>query len=219
MQKIFFSVLFSCPLLFVGCFKNQANKFNTVIESLKRDTFYTDIPKTTRGDNSSEYLGARRLEIFYNLESIESGYDSINIRIWLGYKMDLTGYLNITNNNNKWQAVINLYSFYKSNPEDTFSVKKQSDTTSPKNGWRKFVEELAGLNFLTLPNDGAISGYDLHTDESQQVIVEISTKYFYRIYAYTEPLSHSSYIKEAAQLEKILAFLEEQLDFRMPEKI
>lgn len=209
-------------VFFTGCIhiKAQTNDFNRVVDSLKRDTFYIDAPKTRRGGVGAEFLSGRRLEKFYNLESIDRGYDSVNIRIWLGYDRYSTELINIINRGGVWLATITNYLNKKTSIQDTvFALEKSSKIKLPRDNWDSFIRKLTLLNLLTLPSDESIKNYDQTTGESKRVLVEISTKFFYKIYSYTEPNRHVTYVSEAAQIEKILDYLQDQLQFRMREKI
>jgi hypothetical protein len=211
-----------CVIFLIGsvfwtsCIEHQDSKIyalDSVLATFRRDTFYTEIPKTRLGSIGPEYETVRRSEKYLNLGNIDNGVDSIEIRIWYGYQIDTAQMVRITNNHHKWSGSLFTYSFTEKNDVIKSVVYKQ-----PLIGWNIFISELVHMGLFTLPDADEIEDYVFATDASR-ILVEIAGKNMYRLYTYDEPRLQKSTVVQAKQIEKILAFIEKQFQFKMLEKI
>lgn len=143
-----------------------------------------------------------------NLDSIESGFDSLQIRLWYHYSIDDNDFLIvIKKNQTTWKGV--LYSLkIRANKDDKFShlVHCDSSMIYPKSGWISFAKHLEELNVTGLPDKRSINGYkDIIGAEGASYCVEVATKAGYRFYEYWAP---NLFRKEYSQVDQMARILE-----------
>lgn len=198
-------LLFSC---------NSPAKTNDS-KTIKVQTIEKDINLNKRGDPPSYYLNKQIIEGKMGLMTLENGFDSIQIRIWYGYAfMDSAQMVILKKVNSQWSA--ELYSFiYNSNKsgDSVLSIDKSMEIRSPNCGWDSFTKQLFKFNITVLPDDSKIENY-FEVMDGDGVVVEISTKYTYRIYSYKEPILYQAKIKEAHDMVQILNLIESEFNFK-----
>ncbi len=141
-----------------------------------------------------------------NIESLETGFDSIQIRIWYEYsllkKRDLI-ILKFTQG--EWNGT--FYSMIVDwDPLKTTEtiLSKSVKNVKPKSGWNNFTKKLVDLKLTTLPNMRDIPGLSDTWDDGTTYAVEIAAGKKYRTYSYHEPEEFKDYW----QANKMLAILE-----------
>lgn len=171
-----------------------------------------DIPVYSKGDMNIFYRMARQEASQLNLDSLELGYDSIQIRIWYDYSLiPNLGLFVMKYSNNKWTAqAFHLY-ITSDGTKDSVHIENQMKKT-PKSGWDNFIRNLFSLKILTLPNmDEAGMRGGL---EGRTFSVEIATRTKYRFYYYWEPQQYQDKFCQAKNMENILQLIEKEFDFK-----
>ena len=154
------------------------------------------------------------MERHLGLNTLENGFDSIQIRIWYGYAFIDTSQLVILKNNKKeWVAELVTFKYHTDNRIDSVNaIDKTSVKSQPKSGWSNFINKLFSLKITELPDFSKVKNYQDMMD-GDDVIVEISTVNSYRIFSYKEPRHFKERIPEAKSMEMILELVEDEFGF------
>ena len=152
-------------------------------------------------------------EKLLKLESLESGFDSLQIRIWYEYSLvydrDL---IIIKRTDGIWSAKhyeMELNPDSTDNPT-TFKTVKVKDV-SPESGWPDFINKILELGITTLPNMDAIPGLDDSWLDGVTFNIEIATKNQYRFYGYHVPYQFADKFWQAKKMTEILNLLSNEL--------
>jgi hypothetical protein len=174
--------------------------------------FVTDIPKTDsrNGELNFSYHFLAEDAGLTGLDSLEYGYDSLQIRVWLGHSFAFTHHLvTISCTNSKWQA--QLISITTANVPP-WKKSRQYKAVKPKSGWTDFVKSLNGFNIVNLPHGDYDSVCFRCGADGIGYSFEIATTSTYRFYEYCNPeTAHGC--PEAATILQFAAFLEKEFDF------
>lgn len=198
--------------------KAEGNNFNKKKEFT--DTITRDIPLDKKGRPSSYYRNKSNVENKLGLNTLENGFDSIQIRLWYGYAFkDSSQLVVLENSNGKWEAkLFTLVYYLNENGDKLDSISKDIITREPKSGWQNFINKVIKLDLTTLPDKSKIKDYPDFSD-GDDVIIEAATKKSYRIYSYKEPNQVQLKIKEAKNMEQILEFIENEFSFNRLRKL
>jgi hypothetical protein len=181
----------------------------------KVDTVVKDIPLDKNGKVVASYKYKNEIVSKLKIDTLENGFDSIQIRIWYGYAFKDTAQLVIVKNrNDKWSAdLYTLLPSFNKNRNAIESINSLVLIKEPKSGWIKFMKELFDLQIMTLPDMDKIAPNIVIAD-GDGVVVEVSTKNQYRFYHYLEPSSIQDKLPQAKRMENILQHIEKELDFK-----
>jgi hypothetical protein len=199
----------SIVMLFVWLFYSCESHVIKIENLENSDTISRDIPKgfqnkTTRDKNNT-------LNNALGLNTLENGFDGLQIRIWRGYIVKDTGQLFIlTNKNSKWSAELIRFNYFFF--EKGASIGKISVFKEPHSGWHSFTKNLFQLEVTDLPDYHSIRNYDLPTD-ADGVDVEYANGNKYRWYSYGAPDMYRKSIPEAGKVMQILELIESEFDF------
>jgi hypothetical protein len=184
-----------------------------------QSTFLKEIPLEKYGRNKGhldfmyQYLREEALEL--NLDSLEFGFDSLQIRIWLGHSLAIKcNVVILKRSNDKWAG--QLLTFVKSHDGKTgkeFIAKREIKDVNPKLGWDNLIKNLIDFNILTLPNADDLQGYNGCGKDGIAYYFEISTKTFYRFYYYCNPNDNINKYWQANSVLKFSDLLEKEFDF------
>jgi len=203
---LFFVILFSC---------NRQD--NSIISSHSKvvdaTTFKKEIPTYDDRRFDLFYTLKKQKEKQLNLDSLESGFDSLQIRIWYEYALLTNSELIvIKQTNGKWSAyhyemTVDLDEF--SNTETVKTTKVKSIT--PKSDWGKFINELLSLEIMTLPNMEEIPNLQDNWTDGVTYNIEIATKKQYRFYGYHLPDKFEDRFWQAKNMTGILSLISTEL--------
>lgn len=184
------------------------------IEKTRTDTVIKDIPLKRNGKLPAYYLNKPNVERQLGLNTLENGFDSIQIRIWYGYAfIDTSQLVILKNNNQEWVAELITFKYHTDNSIDSVkAIDKTSVKSQPKSGWSNFINKLFSLKITELPDFSKVKNYHDIMD-GDDVIVEISTVNSYRIFSYKEPRHFKERIPEAKRMELILELVEDEFGF------
>lgn len=202
-------IIVSCDYLFE---RKNKEKINYAV--------YKDI---SGGDSSYSFQRFRHIQENLNLESIENGFDSIQIRIWMNYGLLRKEHLVIfKNDGNKWNGLLIDFESDSKIVEDSigsfgnltnYAITKEINV-SPGSGWKSFIKKLSELKIFTLPDSENVPGMNWGGGDLPVYSIEIATKKLYRFYTYTLPSSYEKNIPEAKNMEAILKLLEKEFRFK-----
>lgn len=171
------------------------------------------IPRQENGEVVSDYRIAKEYQKVAGLDSLEKGYDSIQIRIWGGHSQSLESHILIVSYNKKWQAklITIAYAIDSKSRSHKFN-NKRSRIVRPASGWEAFVKKLFDLRVYTLPDMsqlGLSSGED-----GVSYTVEVGTKNSYRFYSYWSPEMYQDEYPSARSMYNIIQLVETEFGFR-----
>lgn len=202
---IFFIFLSSCK-----------NELRQKIDS-KQEYIRKEIPLTKNGKPFYFYKLAKYQASKLKLDSLEVGYDSLQIRIWCEYGLlNAQNVVVIKGSNGKWSAeLLTLYFDANDSSYMQIPILKERINKVPASGWSSFIKGLTELNITRLPDQGKVTDYkDILGADGVSYIVEVATKEEYRIYSYWEPDAYKKEYKEAMSMESALEFLEKEFSFK-----
>jgi hypothetical protein len=180
------------------------------LAGLPADTVKKEIPTDQKGRPSLFYQLDKQKATQLGLEPIESGFDSLEIRIWLDYSLAWNKPLIIlTRKNGEWSGrFITMRVEWSARQDSELVVNPSSKAVVPKMGWDKFVRKLFKLGITTLPNgpDGGMDGADYN--------IEIATIDQYRYYGYWSPETTEAEFWGSKKMVQILHLLERAFDFK-----
>lgn len=218
MEKILFNYFILCVTV-LCCFTEIRADIYQAPSVTSTDTVIQEIPRDSRGRPSLSYLSDVESARNLKLDTLQNGFDSLQIRIWYGYARNDSGQLVILKRtNDRWSAeLFNLVYNLNKKGDSLISIDKTVVHREPRSGWRFFAGKLFRSGIMTLPDMRSISNYPDIAD-GNGVSVEVSTKDKYRYYVYQEPAEASTRVKEAADMEYILRLIEDQLHFKRLKK-
>jgi len=156
------------------------------------------------------------------IETFEEGFDSLAIRIWIGYDSERTKYdecIELKYQNSKWSGTYYVTeNDYNGTIETLVLLNKKSMT--PLSGWEKFEKEILNSNISSLPLDhnqfpqkvDSITG-DISITmilHAMSYVVEIATKDNYRLCDYYAPESLQEYFPELNQMVSLLELMRKE---------
>ncbi|NNV54748.1 hypothetical protein [Limnovirga soli] len=151
------------------------------------------------------------------LDTLEKGFDSLQIRIWLGYSFTSRQQLIILKNSKgNWKSYyyeFNPYYFYREKEDSLLYFEKSIIEKKPKVSWNDFMNRLYGNQILTLPQYKKIKNYEIPNDPNY-ISIEISTETYYRLYQYASPIFGSK-VPEAKYVENIINIITNEFDIRL----
>lgn len=146
-----------------------------------------------------------------SLQTIETGFDSLQIRIWCDYSIVPERKLIILKNkNSNWSAEI--YEITINSDKNEEIEGKKIRKISPKNGWDKFTNQLLQLDIINLPDMKNILAKNETFDDATTYTVEIASQNKYRVYAYEMPSEYQQRYREAKQFTLILKLIENEFE-------
>jgi len=188
--------------------KNSVNQSATFAVTTK--PFKKEIPTYPDGSFDIFYRLTKTKEKQLGLDSLESGFDNLQIRIW--YDLSLVRerrLVIIKNTDTNWTATTYDLQVDWDGKTETILSKKVKNVT-PKSGWANFSKKLLDLNILTLPNQDDIANYGGGFDGTTYN-VEIATKNQYRFYGYWQPEVFQDKFWQAKNMANILKLLWQEL--------
>ena len=162
------------------------------------DTFVREI-------NSDESVEAwlRYTEKSCGLDSLNNGFDSIQIRIWYGCALGAERLIILSLVSNKWRAEVCERQFSGEYSSDGYNpITGKVKYVKPKSGWDSLITGLFNLGILTLPDLDQINGFvEESVADGCDIGIEIATKRIYREYRYSNP---DFYVRQLWQAKNIV---------------
>lgn len=211
-------LIFSCLLLSCKNDDDSAKPNEYAAKILAKlnptDTFLFDLPSTNNFIDSVYLAHLPLQEKWLNLQSLQKGFDSIEIRVWYGCYIGCGHRLvRLVHNRKKWQAEISNLIHYGGGKEGSGpwmdSMSRNIEYKTPKSGWLRFIDSLFDLKILTLSNDYEIPNFKQNeATDGSWINIEISTKRTYRFYEYEDPqwVSYDAWqVKNMLRIIKLLS--------------
>lgn len=208
MQKTIFYI--SLAVFVIAC-QSSSNKNDVIPKYIDTAKFFSkEIPKYDDGKLDLFYLLAKENQKEFKLDSIENGYNGLEIRVWYEFsRVPERRLVIITNNDTIWQATSYSWKVNWDGEKESVNSKEIKQVT-PKSGWPIFASKLLGFHITTLPDMNNISGYQDGKD-GKMYNIEIASKNHYRFYSYWQPHDNRDKIQEAKDMSKILDLFNSEL--------
>jgi hypothetical protein len=220
MTKFFIGLFCLVVYTNILCKYSDKEASNSVVYQEKNDTKPSDSSKSKPKGNSLDYLYARKYSEILGLENLESGVDSIEIRLWFDYSfIDTCQLISIKYENLKWQAKLTTFSFSRQQGVHSVVLKQKVDkSVTPKNGWDHFIEEINRYRILTNRSQNELVGFLTHTD-GDGLCIEFATRSKYRIYSYQLLGDNINRFEEIRNIEAIINLMITEFNFRPLKRI
>jgi hypothetical protein len=199
----YFNIVVLLVAFFVSC-SGQTNSSTT---------FKKEIPVWYNGELDPYYQSTQKNATLLKIDSLQDGFDSLQIRIWYDYALLSIGDLLIIKRSNAgWTAISYSLERDLDKPDSIrrLTVEK-TDTLKPKNGWDSFLNRLFALQITTLPNMDSIPGLQDDWTDGVTYCVEIATKKQYRFYSYHLPDKFQDKYWQAKNMVDILKLIQTEL--------
>lgn len=145
-----------------------------------------------------------------DLDSLEYGFDSLQIRVWLGHSMAITKHVVIiSSTNQQWSGRLITIT---SNGEKSRKITTRSHQVIPKSGWPDFGKSLSGYNIINMPQSEYNKACQNCGADGIGYSFEIATTQTYRYYKYCNP-ELTRGCPEALVIMQFATFLEKEFDF------
>ncbi|MGN6402515.1 MAG: hypothetical protein ACTHMD_18800 [Flavisolibacter sp.] len=210
-------LLFFCLSLCTSCKTKTDDIYKDIDNNLTQTkTVSLEIPTYQRGTQKWEvdwiYSYIKKQTSDLGLDTIQSGYKDIQIRIWLhswlAIKKDLV-ILSRTNHNWTGELITATYK-YNDSLQEHLIVKKESKQIVPKSGWDNLFKSLVDLKLLTLNDMNELPNYKMGNDGIDYVF-EIATKDKYRMYHYWTPSLYTNKYWQAKNVTQIAEVVQKEL--------
>jgi hypothetical protein len=197
-------------LFFASC-KGQTHSSNSPIVFVDTTKpFKKEIPTYKNGSVDLFYELAKTKRKQLGLDSLENGFDNLQIRVWYDFALVRERKLVvIINRDTTWAATVYLLQVDWDGETETILSKKIKQVT-PKSGWAIFSKRLLDLKIVTLPNQDDVKDYGSGFD-GRTYNVEVATKNQYRFYGYWEPQEYQLKFWQAKNMAEILKLFETEL--------
>lgn len=214
-KKMHVIIGFICFLSFFSC-KGQAGD-SSKQNSLSRksiDSVTREIPLNRKAKPDLLYLFVKQEASQLGLDSLEAGYDSLQLRIWFDYSLARNKHLVIiTRKNGIWNCQLFRFEVkWNLKADSQLIVNKTIKQIEPPMGWGDFVNELFSLNIANLPT-GPRGGMD-----GANYNIEVATKHQYRFYEYWSPETTEEKFWGSKNMVKIIELLENECNFKRSQK-
>lgn len=174
--------------------------------SSKRPDIYTDIDDTAsfdqifikeiptynegplKGQTDFIYPYIKKQTTELRLDNIQSGFNALQIRIWLNVALKKKKHLVILKRTSqKWTGqLVTINTEYNDSINEHFIKTSNFQNVTPKSGWDNLFKELTNQKLFTLPDMNQIPDYRTGED-GFEFVVEYATNTKYRLYHYWSP--------------------------------
>jgi len=181
----------------------------TAVEVAK---FKKDIPARFNDRPELFYALSQQRALQLKIDTLQSGFDSLQIRIWYDYALfDLRELLIIRCTNASWSAATYIMKVDWDSSSNAQLKPTNIKIVTPKNGWDSFTAKLFALQIMSLPDMDNIPGLRNGWADGVSYNVEVATKKIYRYYSYHMPDKFADKYSQARNMTNILKLAEEEL--------
>jgi hypothetical protein len=201
--------LFFCSSLFGSC---RDNWVDTSQYDQTDGKFVKEIPIATVGRDKGQPVLFYRLTKLtthaLQLDSLETGFETLQIRVWLGHSMAIKRHVVILKLiDKKWTGQLITFDHHLQKAD--INVKN----ISPNNGWENLIASLKKLDIINLPNADDLPDYNGCGQDGITYYVEVATRHKYRFFYYCNPIDNSDKFWQAKNLLTFSKILEDEFDF------
>jgi hypothetical protein len=186
----------------------------------KTQNVVREIPRYKNGSNKGDtiywFKAIRQRANQLNLINLENGYDSLEIRIWLGHSLALKrNVVIISRRHNKWSGELVTFTVgHDEKSGEELVEKKQIKNVTPNSGWESLVTKLFSLKITTLPDETNLTGYNGCGADGLPYYFEVATMNKYRFFTYCNVEDNTQNFPEARYVHGTGRLLEQELNFK-----
>lgn len=192
--------------------------------SCKEKGFIKDAPKSDvvsrRGNKPSWYEVYQMLGDSLKIGRIDNGFDSLQIRIWVGSAFSYSKVAVFKCAAGSWTSSLITFiphyfneGHFKENRDSVSYFETNSVTPAKAINWQGFTEKLYDCDIMDLPDQQYLKGYE-HSTDGVTYTVEIATQKKFRIYSYHDPEVNSN-ITEARKMNEILKLVKKYTGYHL----
>lgn len=202
-------------LSFISFCCNSDHNKKPELKSIRNDTLIRDIPEWYSTSNFSQRM-VKKLHTLLKLESLQNGFDSLQIRIWIDCGDKISSLIVLERKGYQWNAVFYSFDIYY-DEKLGFEIRNlNTDNRSPKSGWDSFFENLMKIDIIDLPDHSKFfPKYNLPND-AYRVLVEVGMLKKYRLYEYPELGLNSNIAEGPGKLHQALKLIEREFNYKRP---
>ena len=171
------------------------------------ESFTKDIPK----DDTLSYFKKKNSELIKSLglNSLENGFNGLQIRIWRAAPfVEEKRLLILTQIDSNWKAELIMFTIH-----NQLAQHKQSFIRNPSSGWKSFLDNLVRLDIFTLPDCDTLSADYYKGNDADGVRVEFADNRSYRTYTYSCPDINEKKFIQAKKMMQIMRLIEDEFNF------
>lgn len=212
-MKLIITSFITLSVISICCHNNYNKK--PELKSTPNDTVTRDIPEWYASGNFTQKMD-KRLNTLLQLESLQDGFDSLQIRVWIECGSNISSLIVLERKGNQWNAVFYSFKIYKKEKFD-FDIRDFKTVIKlPESGWESFSENLLKTGIIDLPDHIKFSPrYNLPND-AYRVSVEIGMLKKYRRYEYPELGLNSNISEGPGKLNQALKLIEREFNYKRP---
>jgi hypothetical protein len=170
----------------------------------------------SKGDTDYLFKAVKQDASWLDLDLIENGFDSLQIRIWLGHSMAVKRNVVVLKKvNGQWLGQVITYSIrHDDSVNKQVLERKEVKQVNPKSGWTHFIEQLTELQILALPNGQDIKGYNSCGGmDGIDYFFEAASPKQYRFYYYCNPDENVNQFWQVKNVVNFSTLFEKEFDF------
>lgn len=191
----------------------NSNNTSTQVNNIKKsvDTIKKQIQIDKKGKVDYNYVYIKQKTRQLGLDSLERGYDSMQVRIWMDYSLAKSQHLFVFKQKGKeWAGELITYSTNTETPDYEKVLSKEISRISPKDGWNTFIRELNALGINNLNN----SGKEIGGADGVSYCIEVATNQVYNYSRFWSPEYDAAKDEQSANIVKIINLLEREFNFK-----
>jgi len=214
-------LLLAALALFASCRQTtKITPWSNTKKMLSPPGFIAEIPLRKEGFRKGQpdlfYVFRQRYCRWYRLDSLAAGFDSIQIRVWLGCDLcKLKHVVIIENTGLHWDAkLVTLGPPLSFDEDGQYSIDLTGVTAcAPLHGWDYFLNKMKELRITELPNGEDVDGFKGCGADGMLYLFEIATRYKYRFLNYGCAEDYADKIWQANNVLTFANLLEEEFGF------
>lgn len=213
-KELFIPIALTCFEILFSSYYFRTNNIQVTTSTQQSDTVVKEIPLDRHGKADLFYRTTKQKANQLGLDSLELGYDSLQIRVWFDYSLARKKHLLIIKRaNNIWICQLyTIQTLWNAVTDRETILSKDIRNVKPKIGFENFAKKLLSYKITSLPNEKS-SGLDGVT-----YCIEVATKNQYRFYKYWSPETTENKSWESKNIVKIINLLEKEFDFKRLQK-
>lgn len=196
------------------CCQNNDNK-KPELKNTLNDTVIRDIPEWYSTGISTQ-KATKELHTLLKLESLQNGFDSLQIGIWIDCGNKISSLIVLERKKYQWKALFYSFKILYDEKLDLDIRNLTTESKTPKSGWENFSENLRKTGIIELPDHmNFFPKYSLPND-ANKVLVEVGMLKKYRLYEYPELGLNSNISKGPGKLHQALNLIEREFNYKRP---
>ncbi|WP_458921782.1 hypothetical protein [Flavitalea antarctica] len=149
------------------------------------------------------------------LARLDKGFDSIHVRFWFRYvgKYDQQ-LVSISYTKHEWKAIYCEFTPVHDDERKLVTFRKKIAEVLPRHSFERIIHSIDDLGIWNIKDRSNMVDYpDVHNTD--QVSIEVSSKYMYRIIQHSDLEEVSQTVPDVAKIRKMLQLLISEFDIKL----